>query len=126
MEGIYRVYNSRWGVLLTVFLLNISNNALWISYSSVSDKSASYYKKNLDEIDLLGTIGFIVGIPACLASTWIVDRFGLKTALYIGVVLTFLGGLIRALSSFPGIGEHIDLEAQYWMAFVGKIIDDLH
>ena len=127
MPDFYRDYNTRWGVLLTVFLLNISNNALWISYSSVSDYSAQYYRKGLDEIDLLGTIGFIVGIPACLASTYIVDRFGLKSAVYAGVLLTFSGGLVRAISSFPGIGDHIDRDVQYWMAFAGitNIIFDL-
>ena len=44
----------------------------------------------------------------CLASTWIVDRFGLRSAIYVGAILTFLGGLVRAISSFPGIGDHIN------------------
>ena len=57
----YRDYNSRWVVLTTVFLLNLANNALWISFSSVSDKSAQYYDKQFEAIDWLGTIGFIVG-----------------------------------------------------------------
>lgn len=59
-------------------MLNISNNALWISYSSVSDLTATYYEKEIGDVDLLSSIGFFVGIPFCLASTWIVDRLGLK------------------------------------------------
>ena len=74
----YRDYKARWGVLLTVFSLNIANNALWISYSSVSSISASYYNTSLDAIDWLGTIGFISGIPICLLSTWIVEHHGLR------------------------------------------------
>ena len=46
-------------------------------------------------------------IPTCLISTWIIDRRGLRTAIFIGVILVFLGGLICAISSFPGIGKHI-------------------
>ena len=47
--------------LKTVFSLNLSINALWISFLSVSDKSAAYYGKDFEAIDWLGTIGFIVG-----------------------------------------------------------------
>ena len=42
-----------------------------------------------------------------MISTWIIDRRGLRTAIFIGVILVFLGGLICAISSFPGIGKHI-------------------
>ena len=79
----YRDYTARWGVLLTVFLLNISNNALWISFSAVADKSAEYYGKTLNDIDWLGTIGFLAGMPVCLASTWGVDKLGLRYLLQI-------------------------------------------
>ena len=64
--------------ILSVFFLNIANNALWISYSSVADLTAAYYEKEISDVDLLSSIGFFVGIPFCLASTWIVDRLGLK------------------------------------------------
>jgi hypothetical protein len=63
---------------VAVFFLNISNNALWISYSSVADLTARYYDKEISDVDLLSSIGFFVGIPFCLASTWIVDKRGLK------------------------------------------------
>ena len=57
----HRDYPSRWGVLGTVFFLNIANNALWISYSSVASTSAEYYEKSVSDVDWLGSIGFIVG-----------------------------------------------------------------
>ncbi len=88
----YRDYPSRWGVLATVFCLNLANNALWISFSSIATTAAEYYEKSVDDVDWLGTIGFIVGIPMCLISTWIVDRFGLRSAIFIGTILTFFGG----------------------------------
>ena len=58
--------------------MNISNNALWISYSAVADSTAKYYEKEIADVDLLSSIGFFVGIPFCLASTWIVDKLGLR------------------------------------------------
>lgn len=119
----YRDYKARWGVLLTVFSLNIANNALWISFSAVADLSAKYYKKDFSAIDWLGTIGFMVGIPTCLASTWICDRFGLRLAVYIGAGLTAMGGVLRAISSLPG--TTIDLETQYTMVFIGQALTGL-
>lgn len=74
----YQDYPARWSVLLAVVMLNIANNALWISYSSVATQSADYYEKEVSDIDWLGTIGFLVGIPFCLVSTWVVDRFGIR------------------------------------------------
>ena len=88
----YRDYPSRWGVLATVFCLNLANNALWISFSSIATTAAEYYGNSVSDVDWLGTIGFIVGIPMCLISTWIVDRFGLRSAIFIGTILTFFGG----------------------------------
>ena len=114
----YRDYTARWGVLLTVVLLNISNNALWISFSSVTDVAAQYYGKEVDDIDWLGTIGFLMGMPVCLASTMIVDRFGLRSAIFIGTMLTFMGGFIRALTSFT----NFEKETQYWLVFAGQAL----
>lgn len=122
MDKVFKDYPSRWGMLMTVFCLNLANNALWISYSSVATISAEYYKKDVGAIDLLSSIGFFVGIPTCLASTWIVDKLGLKTAVYLGCILTFMGGLVRGISSFPMIGDSIDKETQYWLSFVGQAL----
>ena len=101
----YKKYKWRWLVLLTVTLLNLSNNALWISYSAVANVATDYFGKSVNEIDLLATISFYVGIPMCLASTFVVDALGLKTGMYLGTSLTFIGGLVRCLSTFPGLND---------------------
>ena len=75
----YEVYGIRWMVLLSVTLLNLSNNALWISYASVAPVSADYFDKDINtDIDLLSTISFYVGIPMCIISTYVVDALGFK------------------------------------------------
>ena len=52
----------------------------------------------------------------CLISTWVVDRFGLRTAIFLGTILTFVGGLVRALGSI----ESIDKNTQFWLSFLGQ------
>ena len=69
----YKVYQRRWFVLTTVALLNISTNALWMSYPSVANVVSEYFNKSINAVDLLGTISLYVGIPCCLLVTFIYD-----------------------------------------------------
>jgi len=118
----YKKYPSRWLVLLTVTLLNLSNNALWISYSAVANVSADYFKLDFDHIDLLGTVSFFVGIPMCLVSTYVVDALGFRTGMYVGTLLTFLGGLVRAFSTMPGLTDTLSLDVQFWLSVLGQAL----
>lgn len=45
-----------------------------------------------------------------------------RFAIFMGTVLTFIGGLVRCISSFPGLGEHIDKEIQYWLCLLGQAL----
>lgn len=77
-EPTFIVYKRRWFVLATVAMLNVSLNILWISFSSVASSVAYYYQVAPSDVNLLSAIGFLVGLPVCLLSTWMVDRFGLR------------------------------------------------
>ena len=74
----YRVYPSRWGVLATVFMFGVSNNLIWITFSAVSTKAADYYGVQVDSIDLLSSISFLVGMPFCIICTYMVSKWGLR------------------------------------------------
>ena len=101
----YTVYPRRWFVLVTVALLNLSTNALWMSYPAVANVSAEYFDKDLNSVDLFGTIGLYVGIPFCLISTFIYDFYGFRTGMLFGTFVNFLGGLVRCLSTFPKLND---------------------
>ena len=137
--GQYRLYTSRWLVLLTVTLLNLSSNALWISYSAVANLAAEYFQKDdvnqvekirinfqisspLFQVDLLGTISFYVGIPMCLVSSYVVDALGFRSGMFLGCGLTFLGGLTRCLSTLPGLAQHMELDTQFWLSVTGQAL----
>ena len=74
----YRTYPSRWGMLGATALMTVANNILWISFASVNTQAADYYDKSGADIDLMTTISFMIGIPVCAASTWIVNNLGLR------------------------------------------------
>ena len=79
-EDGYVSYPSRWGVLLTVSLLNLSINTLLLSFSSVATAAAVYFGRSPSEVGLLTGVGFAVSMPVCLVSTWFSDKFGLRSA----------------------------------------------
>ena len=51
----YKMYPIRWLVLLTIFLFNLSNNLLWISFSAVSTKGTIRLVSH-DIDDILSTL----------------------------------------------------------------------
>lgn len=42
--------------------------------------------------------------------------------MYIATGMTFLGGLVRCVSTFPGLNDEIDPEVQYWLGVVAQAI----
>ena len=50
VSTVYRSYPERWGLVLTVALLNVANCAHWISFGSVNSKAAVFYEKKVEDI----------------------------------------------------------------------------
>lgn len=115
----YVAYPRRWAVLLTVALLNISNAALWINIAPVAYTVASYFKRQLWEINWFSLVFLFVSIPFCFVSTFSVSRLGLRPAIHIGAGLNCLGGFLRALASSGVIGN---LDAQFALSLTGQTI----
>lgn len=103
------MYKRRWLVLTTVSLLNLSTNALWMSYPSVANVAAEYFDKSINAIDLLGTISLYVGIPCCLLATFIYDYVGFRGGLIFGTFINLIGGLLRCISTFPELNNEMSL-----------------
>merc|ERR1719219_2070751 len=95
----YRVYPQRWWVLATVVLLNLANYSHWVAFPSVAKNAAKHYDQSGKKMDLIPTVSYGLGIPCCLLATYVVERFGLRTGLHIGGLLTGIGGLMCCLST---------------------------
>ena len=76
-EG-YIAYKLRWWVLATVAMLNMSINALWISYAPIATKTADYFEVTPSKVDILLSVGYLFGIPVGALSLWMVPKLGLK------------------------------------------------
>ncbi|KAB7499420.1 Uncharacterized protein Anas_08060 [Armadillidium nasatum] len=73
-----KVYRRRYAIAFMVVLLNISNAAIWISYSPSATTIANYYD-NIDvaKINAFSLVFLIVTMPMTFISTYIVNRFGM-------------------------------------------------
>ncbi len=80
----YRIYGRRWLVLLSVLLLNTANYSGWISFAAVTSKAAAFYRVSDSDIQLIVTVSYVLGIPACSAATYVFAKWGLRTSLLTG------------------------------------------
>jgi MFS family permease len=109
----YKVYRYRWVVLLAFMLVVIMNQLLWITYAPITSSAAGYYQVSDLSIGLLSMCFMIVYIIVSLPASWVIDTYGMRTAVGIGAVLTGVFGLLRGLA---GANYTLALMAQIGIA----------
>jgi cyanate permease len=109
----YKVYRYRWVVLAAFMLVVIMNQLLWITYAPITSEAAGYYQATDLSIGLLSMCFMIVYILVSLPASWVIDTYGMKTAVGIGAVLTGVFGLMRGLA---GTNYNLALLAQVGIA----------
>src|SRR4030065_1365986 len=94
----YRVYGYRWVVLGVFMFINLTIQMLWITYAPITGPAAKFYGGSDSQIGLLAMTFMLAYIPLSLPISWVIDRFGFRLAVSIGVVMTGLFGIARGLS----------------------------
>ena len=95
----YKVYGYRWIVLLVFMGVIAINQVLWITFASITGNAATYYGVSDLSIGLLSMSFMIVYILVSIPASWIIDRYGIKVAVGIGIILTGLFGILRGVVS---------------------------
>lgn len=96
-EKALKVYPYRW-VVLAVFLLALTTiNVMWITFAPITGTAASFYGVSDMSIGLFSMIFMITFIIFSIPASWVIDTYGLKVGVGIGVVLTAVFGLTRGL-----------------------------
>src|SRR5512138_3513687 len=109
----YKVYRYRWVVLAAFMFVVIMNQLLWITYAPITSSAAGYYQATDLSIGLLSMCFMIVYIFVSLPASWVIDTYGMKTAVGIGAVLTGVFGLLRGMA---GTNYNLALLAQAGIA----------
>jgi len=96
-QNSFKVYGYRWVVLLAFMLVVAVNQLLWITFAPITSSAAGYYGVSDLSIGLLSMCFMIVYIFVSIPASWVIDTYGIRVAVGIGVVLTGVFGLLRGL-----------------------------
>ena len=95
----YKVYGYRWVVLLLFGFVTLINQIIWITFAAITPKAMSFYGQSKNAIFWFSLVFMIVYIPMNIPAALALDKFGLKWGTGIGVVLTGVFGILRAVST---------------------------
>lgn len=93
----FKVYGYRWVVLLAFMFVVAINQLLWITFAPITGNAATYYGVSDLSIGLLSMSFMIVYIVISIPASWVIDTYGIRVAVGIGVVLTGFFGLLRGI-----------------------------
>ena len=94
----YKLYSYRWTVLTVFTLTNLTIQTLWISYAPITGPATAYYGVTDLQIGLLSMVFMIAFIPLSIPVSWVIDTYGFRIAVSIGVVLMSIFGILRGLA----------------------------
>ena len=95
----FKIYGYRWVVLVAFMFVISINQLLWITFAPITSSAAAFYGVSDLSIGLLSMCFMIVYIVVSIPASWVIDKFGIKIAVGIGVTLTGIFGLLRGLLS---------------------------
>ena len=98
MSSQSQVYRYRWVVLAVFMLVNLTIQVLWISYASVTGPAAEFYGVSDLQIGLLAMVFMIAFLPLSIPASWVIDTYGFRVAVGIGVTLMGVFGLLRGFA----------------------------
>jgi sugar phosphate permease len=95
----FKVYSYRW-VILSVYMLVVAvNQLMWITFAPITVEAAHYYSVSDLKIGILSMCFMIIYLVVSIPASWIIDTYGIRIGVGIGVVLTGIFGLLRGLVS---------------------------
>jgi len=97
-ENRYAVYGYRWVVLAVFMFVNLTIQTLWISYASITGPAAQFYGVTDLEIGLLAMVFMLAFLPLSIPVSWVIDTYGFRLAVGIGVILMGVFGVLRGLA----------------------------
>ena len=97
-EKTFQLYRYRWVVLIVFMLINVTIQMLWISYAPVTGPAAKFYGVTDLQIGILSMWFMIAYIPLSMPVSWVIDTYGFRLAVSIGVVLMSVFGITRGLA----------------------------
>lgn len=109
----FKVYGSRWLMLIVYMLMVAVNQLLWITFAPITGDATKYFGVSDLKIGILSMCFMIVYIVISIPASWVIDRYGIRVGVGIGAAFTGIFGLIRG---FAGPDYNLLLIAQIGIA----------
>jgi len=94
----YRLYPYRWVVLAVFMFINLTIQLLWISYAPITGLASSFYGVTDLQIGFFSMAFMLAFLPLSIPVSWMLDTWGLRIGVSIGVVLMGVCGIGRGLA----------------------------
>ena len=100
----------RWVILAAFMFITLTIEIQWLTHAAVERPAEVFYKGQFDpasflNIDFLAMLYMILFLVLSFPASYVIDTYGIKTALRVGAVIAGLAALGKALfaSSFTGV-----------------------
>jgi len=93
----FKIYPYRWTILIVFMLVNVSIQIMWICFAPITGPASEFYGVTDLRIGLLAMIFMIVYIPLSIPIAWMIDTWGYRKSVSIGVVIMAVFGLLRGV-----------------------------
>src|SRR6187402_4006671 len=94
----FKLYPYRWAVLAVFMFINLTIQILWISYAPITGPAAQFYGVEDRQIGLFSMVFMLAFIPLSIPVSWVIDKYGFRIAVGIGVILMGIFGITRGLA----------------------------
>ncbi len=92
-----KVYGYRWVVLLAYMFISLMMQVFWICYAPITKVAAETLGVSDLQIGLLAMLFMYIYIPLALPASWLIDTWGLKKSVSLGVIMMAVFGLLRGI-----------------------------
>nr|CAH8870452.1 unnamed protein product [Trichobilharzia regenti] len=119
-ETNYRVYRTRWIVVIIFALLSCMNAYLWISFSPVANYFAEFYSTSYLILNLVSLIFPLITVILGIPIAYSIDYLGIRPIIWGTATCNLICGCLRAVSSTSYF--NISSSARLALFILGQVI----
>jgi MFS family permease len=95
----YIAYRYRWVVLLMYILITMVTQIMWLTFAPINEISAAYLGTSPEIMQQLTATFMYAYIPANFLASYLIDKWGLRWGVGVGVIMTSIFGFLRAFNN---------------------------
>ena len=95
----FKAYRYRWVVLIMYILIGMVTQIFWLTFAPINDISAKYMGVSENAMVQLTATFMYAYIPVNFLASYLIDKWGLKWGVGVGVILTGVFGFLRAFNN---------------------------